>query len=52
MLTEPTNRLPVEGLSECTDLQRSTGWHGGSQRCQVDVSALLHSLSLPESLHN
>lgn len=52
MLTEPTDRLAIEDLSECTDLQRSTGWHGGSQRCQVDVSALLPSLSLPVSLHN
>lgn len=39
-------------LSGCTNLQRAAGWHGGSQRCQVDVSALLPSLCLPESLHN
>lgn len=36
----------------CTNLQRAAGWHGGSQRRQVDVSALLPSLCLPESLHN
>lgn len=35
-----------------TNLQRPAGWHGGSQRCQVDVSALLPSLCLPQSLHN
>lgn len=35
-----------------TTLQRAAGWHGGSQRCQVDVSALLPSLCLPQSLHN
>lgn len=39
-------------LFGCTNLQRAAGWHGGSQRCQVDVSALLPSLSLPEPLHN
>ncbi len=36
----------------CTNLQRAAGRHGGSQRCQVDVSALLPSLCLPKSLHN
>lgn len=36
----------------CTNLQRAAGWHGGSQRCQVNVSPLLPSLSLPKSLHN
>lgn len=36
----------------CTNLQRAAGWHGGSQRRQVDVSALLPSLCLPKSLHN
>lgn len=35
-----------------TDLQRAAGWHGGSQRRQVDVSARLPSFSLSKSLHN
>ena len=39
-------------FSGCTNLQRPASRHGGSQRCQVDVSARLPSLCLPHSLHN
>lgn len=39
-------------LFKYTNLKGPAGWHGGSQRCQVDVSALLSSLGLSHSLHN
>lgn len=51
-LSPPVPHFFFLHLFGCTNLQLAAGWHGGPQRCQVDVSARLPSLCLPKSLHN